>query len=65
MFKVADVVPSEMRTVLMALVVLWWCHLAVVLPVILGQQARDNLDRKNEQGKSGNLQLYSYIIKSV
>ncbi|CAG5136177.1 unnamed protein product, partial [Candidula unifasciata] len=38
-----------MRTVLMALVVLWLCNLTVVLPVILGQQAKDNLDREKEQ----------------
>ncbi|XP_012936105.1 A disintegrin and metalloproteinase with thrombospondin motifs 9 [Aplysia californica] len=37
-----------MRTVLMALVLLWWCHLAIILPVILGQQAQANWER--EQG---------------
>ncbi|GFN84322.1 hypothetical protein PoB_001082800 [Plakobranchus ocellatus] len=48
-----------MRTVLMALVVLWWCHLAVILPVILGKQARDNWDRVEEQARpqQGDLRL--------
>lgn len=47
----ANVVFSgKMRTVLMALVLLWWCHLAIILPVILGQQSRDNWDREEEQG---------------
>ncbi|PVD24393.1 hypothetical protein C0Q70_14875 [Pomacea canaliculata] len=52
-----------MRSVLMALVVVWWCPL-LLLPVLLGQQSQDNWDRNKQQGDMDKYDIFYPSVRS-